>query len=609
MNRVSHGALKSAFSLSPSEEERVGVRSPFVIFGRGRLRAALCAWVLMLAIYQLAETTADPDLWGHVVFGQQMLKAGAIERTEMYSWTAYGQPFINHEYGADLILGGAHLLLGGTGILLLKLCIGLLTFTLALRLGAKGLSWPASGVAWIVGAVSIVEISFGFAARPQIFTALCLVLLLMFVRRIHEGARGWALAIPPLFVLWINIHGGALAGVGLLLLAAGSTTLEFLWTRYRAYPDTAPGPRAFLGSQQPEIGEDGQNCSWPPLHSDALRVRTIQERPDPSGCRDGSRSGHSRDLRTVLALWLASLGVIAALFCNPWGPALLRWLVKSVLWFRPEIEEWNPAPFGWDHAALFILIAASAFAWAASRRRRALWELAVCGAFALLALRSVRNAPLFCLIALALVPPHLADALNRFQNHFARFIQAGRQPAVQKLATALLAFSAAAIALGTFTLHKDHPFTMEVPRARYPVAAVDFIRAHELRGKLLVFFDWGDLAIFHLPDCPVSIDGRLDACYSRALIAAHWKLYNGEDVDQTVLPIAQADLALLPSNLAGTLALSKQPGWQIVYFDETAAVLARNPQRFPRLTGLQLPVQGGKEAALGRAPFPDLNPR
>src|SRR6185436_1343112 len=97
----------------------------------------------------------------------------------------------------------------------------------------------------------------------------------------------------------------------------------------------------------------------------------------------------------------ASIGSVAALFVNPWGSEMLRWLIKSVLWFRPEIEEWNPTPLGWDHANFFILVAASVFAWLASRRRRSLWEMAACGAFVVLALRSVRNTPLCGIVALA----------------------------------------------------------------------------------------------------------------------------------------------------------------------------------------------------------------
>jgi hypothetical protein len=395
----------------------------------------------------------------------------------------------------------------------------------------------------------VTEISFGFAARPQIFTALGLAIELMLIRRIHDGQHLWAIPFPVLFMLWINIHGGALAGVGLLGLTAGATTLHFLWRR--------------------------------------------------SEIRAG----------TVIALWLATLGVLASLCCNPWGTELVRWLVKSVFWFRPEIEEWNPTPFGWDHAALFILIGVSIFAWTASRRPRKLWELAVCGAFAVLALRSVRNTPLFAIVALALVPPHLADGLARFCSHFADLLEYCRRPGFQNLAAAFLGVASLAIGIAAFTLHKEHPLTMEVPRSRYPTAAIEFIRAHQLQGKILNFFDWGDMIIFQLPNCPPSIDGRLDACYPRSLIAAHWKLYNGEKVDESVLPIDRADMALLPSKLAGTLALRNRPGWRVVYFDDTAALVARDIQRFPGLNGLSIPVQGAKEAALGRAPFPSISAR
>jgi hypothetical protein len=223
-----------------------------------------------------------------------------------------------------------------------------------------------------------------------------------------------------------------------------------------------------------------------------------------------------------------------------------------------------------------------------------------------LALRSVRNTPLFGIVAVALVPPHLADALARFRNQFGGLLELWRQRATQSFAVVLMSVASLAIVVATFTLHKDHPLTMEVPRLRYPTAAIDFIRDHQLRGKVLNFFDWGDMLIFQLPDCAPSIDGRLDACYPRSLIAAHWKLYNGENVDQSVLPIDQADLALLPTKLAGALALRNRPGWRVVYFDETAALLVRDVQRFSGLKDVQIPVQGPKEASESRAPFPNI---
>ena len=163
--------------------------------------------------------------------------------------------------------------------------------------------------------------------------------------------------------------------------------------------------------------------------------------------------------------------------------------------------------------------------------------------------------------------------------------------------------------MGTFTLHKEHPLTMEAPRWQYPAGAVDFLRKNELRGRLLVFFDWGELVIFELPGCPPSIDGRLDTCYSRELIAAHWLFYNGATLDTSVLNLDKADLALLPGNLAGTAELAKRPGWKMVYYDDLAVVLARDPGRFPALRQLALPVAGPAAATQGRARFPDRGPR
>jgi len=401
----------------------------------------------------------------------------------------------------------------------------------------------------VMGLVAIVEISFGFAARPQIFTALCLVLLLVVLRRVHEGKTLWALAIPGLFVFWVNAHGGVLAGLGLLVLAAGSSTAE------RVYAQGGKISRL------------------------------------PGKC--------------VLALWLAGIGAVAALFCNPWGGTLVRWLIGSVLWLRPEIEEWNPTPFGWDHATLFILIAACAFAWAFSRRRRVLWEFAATCAFAVLALRSVRNAPLFAIVALSLTPPHLLDALLRFKDQFDRLVALWQEQLVQRLAIILMWILAAGIGVGVFTLHKEHPLTMEVPRAQYPTAAIDFIRAHDIKGNALVFFDWGEMVIFELPGCSPSIDGRLDTCYPRQLISEQWKLYSGDPVDQTILPIDHADFALLPSRLAGAAMLRDRPGWKLVYLDNTAALLVREPQRFAALSGLQTPVEGRPDASAGRAAFPN----
>ena len=60
----------------------------------------------------------------------------------------------------------------------------------------------------------------------MIFTALALILEFWLLRQIHAGHRRWAFALPLLFGLWINTHGGVLAGMMVLFIAAAGTTVQ-----------------------------------------------------------------------------------------------------------------------------------------------------------------------------------------------------------------------------------------------------------------------------------------------------------------------------------------------------------------------------------------------
>jgi hypothetical protein len=526
---------------------------------RSLLRWSFVLCVICLTVFQFSENTADPDLWGHVLYGEQLLQTGHLARTDPYSWTAPNHEWVNHEILAEAAMALSFRALGGLGLLLLKMAVGLATFLLALSIAVRGRDKEANLVAWAFGALAVVEISFGFAARPQIFTALALVIELWVLGQIHQGRRLWAIALPPLFALWINTHGGVLAGLLLLFAAAGAATVQ--------------GPVRKLTSKflsaRLAAGIAGNTVAW---------------------------------------LWLAGALSAVALLVNPYGAELPRWLVGSVLWLRPQISEWNPAPLGWDHAAFFFCVVLAAMAIFLSRKPWQLWQLAVLVLLAALALRSIRNTPLFCLAALAFVPPHLADVLNRFQNKFPGLLEWSRHRTVQIVLTLLLLLLSLGSLAATVKLHKDHAFTMEAPRDQYPVAAVDFIRQHELRGNLLVFFDWGEMCLWELFGNPVSIDGRLDTCYPPDVIAAHWKFYNGDTFDRTVLDVNHADLALLPAKLAGSLALAKQDGWHAVYYDNLAVVLVRNVNQFPKLAGLKLPVPGEAAATKGRVVTPAFLP-
>jgi hypothetical protein len=185
------------------------------------------AWTVLLGssvVYFFTTNEADNDLWGHVLFGRDILTAGAIPRVDTYSYTAAGHPWINHEWLSQVILAAVYRHAGGPGLLLFKLAVATLTFLLLLALVRRhSLRPPIWGG---VGLLSIAVLARGFAVRPQIISYLCIAVTLWLLDRAGRGSRGALWFMPPLFALWANVHGGFVLGLAIFGLFAAAASLR-----------------------------------------------------------------------------------------------------------------------------------------------------------------------------------------------------------------------------------------------------------------------------------------------------------------------------------------------------------------------------------------------
>lgn len=523
--------------------------SPAARFVRGALVAAIIAF----AWWRFSENTADNDLWGHVLYGERTLAAGAIERTDPFSWTAPNAPWINHEVLAECALGLAHRAAGGTGIWLLMIIVSGLTVIWALRQGA-GVEREQKWVALLLLAASTNFIALGCAARPQLFTLLALVALLSFLRRFLSGAISWGSALPPLFAVWANTHGGFLAGLLVLITAALAECASLFVPRLAGLLPFAPP-------------------SWRP---GGVRIIVI----------------------TVLSILAVAL--------NPWGLSLLTWTIQSVRLPRPWISEWQPTSFTFANLPFFIVLAGSAWAWIFTRRPRRLWEAAVLVLLAAMALASRRHQPLFGLANLILTPRHLADAYDQMSERIASLRTLFARTSTQWLTGFALLAGAVACLHASVSAPRQRPFTIEVPRDEYPVAAIAFIRAHRLTGNMLTYFDWGQQVLWELPYNPVSFDGRLDTVYPPDVMNAHWDFYAGKGI-APALAIDRAPIALLPASCGG-VELLRNRGWHLIYRDPLACILVPPKSKFSGLDLQAPPTLVGPKELSGRDPFPTALP-
>ena len=82
-----------------------------------RLTSALVLrGLLFVAIFSLAAVPPlDPDLWWHLANGRLILTTTSIPHVDVYSFSAAGQPWVMHEWLADLGMYGLYQLGGPRG--------------------------------------------------------------------------------------------------------------------------------------------------------------------------------------------------------------------------------------------------------------------------------------------------------------------------------------------------------------------------------------------------------------------------------------------------------------------------------------------------------------
>lgn len=204
--------------------------------GTGALLLFLAALFL-----RLTPPVADPDFWWHLATGRWIVEHRRLPSEDPFGPPAEpgAPPFLRQvplrQYWlSQVLLHGVHTAFGLHGVILLRALVMLGTFWLLvrlLRLGRAPLPLALLLVflaAWAsVGELGIIT------DRPQLWTAFLSPLLLLLLEASLAGRRRAAFLIPPLMLLWGNLHGGVLLGLGIMgLHAAGAVTARQAGRRY-----------------------------------------------------------------------------------------------------------------------------------------------------------------------------------------------------------------------------------------------------------------------------------------------------------------------------------------------------------------------------------------
>jgi len=170
-----------------------------------------------IGVMELAQVPSAVDLAYHLKVGELIVAERAVPRTNVLAWTTAGQHWLDQNWGAQLALYGIWRL---GGFPLLTVANALCTVA-AWGLVAAACRRRTANLRLIAGAVlaGYVAAAAAFSARPQMFSMLLFAAELYLLETARTRPRV-ALAIPLLMLLWANLHGAFVVGVGLLLAGA-----------------------------------------------------------------------------------------------------------------------------------------------------------------------------------------------------------------------------------------------------------------------------------------------------------------------------------------------------------------------------------------------------
>jgi hypothetical protein len=167
----------------------------------------------------IIPTVPDVDLWGHTMFGGEIVKAAALPTRDHFSFTS-DQIWINHEWLSEVLMYGAYAGGGGAGLIALRLTmVALLLGLLWKTLRRDGVSREITLV--IVMIFAMLTYPRTLPMRPQLFSLLAFAAVVATLTRYDERRRARTLApIPVVHVAlgqrawWLHRGTAAARSVG-----------------------------------------------------------------------------------------------------------------------------------------------------------------------------------------------------------------------------------------------------------------------------------------------------------------------------------------------------------------------------------------------------------
>jgi len=167
--------------------------------------------------------STDSDTYWQLAMGRWMLDHHAFLRQDIFSSTVAGAHFGVGEWLGQISFAGSFAAAGWAGVAVLRATLLAAAAFFVVRLARRG------GTPWwislplVVAALLVSKIT--WTDRPQLFTLALFPALLGLLLSLPTGFSRRLLILPPLFLVWTNLHGGYLLGLAIVAIFAVEAVL------------------------------------------------------------------------------------------------------------------------------------------------------------------------------------------------------------------------------------------------------------------------------------------------------------------------------------------------------------------------------------------------
>jgi hypothetical protein len=478
----------------------------------------LATAILFVAVFAMAvRAPADTDTWWHLQAGRVTLEQAHILQSDLFSHTRYGSPWVNHSWLSQVAMYWLFDRFAYAGLGLWMGAVVTAAFVLV-YLQMEGDPFTRAFIVVLAAATSATI----WSARPQLFSFLltAAVAYVLYLFKWKQLNRLWLL--PPLFVLWANLHAGyALGFMVFVAFVAGEVFNQLL--------------QGFLPGDDPLLG-------W-------------------------------RGIGVVIGVAVLSALLLAI---NPNGTRMWTYYLETVRIgvLQDFIQEWQSPDFHPLHTQPFIwLLLATMAAMGLSGRRVDGTDLALVSGFAYAGLLAGRNFGPFALVAAPVLSRHMTAIESNLW-------QARKGPRKRVTPTqAAINWSLLVLVVASAALKVQQPlrpaFNEALQRESLPTGAVEWIEANQPQGRMFNHYNWGGYLIWRLwPDYRVFVDGRTDL-YGDVFLRKYLKVQATKPGFGETLEEHDVSWVLMPTDDALPTQLACEPGWEQVYRDDVAVIYLR----------------------------------